>query len=95
MLFVTGRFEWSERDELFVYNHELGEQVTRATGQHAFNVTGYTAGYTRDISTLRNLQAGVKANVTAYGIDAAIKPFCGDRPWGVNVFLRFRLNPGA
>ena len=35
------------------------------------------------------------ANVTAYGIDAALKPFYGDRPWGVNVFLRFRLKPGA
>jgi hypothetical protein len=80
---------------LFEYNHELGEQVTRATRQHAFNVTAYTAGYTRDIGTFRNLQAGVGANVTAYGIDAALKPFYGDRPWGVNVFLRFRLTPGA
>ena len=93
--FVTGRFEWSQRDELFEYNHELEEQMTRATGQHAFNVTAYTAGYTRDIGTFRNLQAGVGANVTAYGIDAALKPFYGDRPWGVNVFLRFRLKPGV
>ena len=69
--FVTGRFEWSQRDELFEDNHDLGEQVTRATGQHAFNVTAYTAGYTRDIGTFRNLQAGVGANVTAYGIDTA------------------------
>ena len=93
--FITGRFEWSQRDELFEYNHELGEQVTLATGQHAFNVTAYTAGYTRDIGTFRNVQAGVGANVTAYGTDAEVKPFYGDHPWGLNVFLRFRLKPGA
>jgi hypothetical protein len=93
--FVTGRFEWSQRDELFEYNHELGEQVMRTTGQHAFNVAAYTAGYTRDIGTFRNLEAGLGANVTAYGIGAALKPFYGDRPWGVNVFVRFRLKPGA
>jgi hypothetical protein len=34
--FVTGRFEWSQRDELFEYNHELGERVTRArAGTHS------------------------------------------------------------
>ena len=93
--FVTGRFEWPQRDELFEYNHELGEQIARATGQHAFNVAAYTAGYTCDVGTFRNLQAGVGANLTAYGIDAALKPFYGDRPWSVNVFLRFRLKPGA
>ena len=71
------------------------EQVTRVTGQHAFNVTAYTAGYTRDIGTFRNLQVGVGTNVTAYGIDAALKPFYGDCPWGENVFLRFRLKRGA
>lgn len=93
--FVTGRFEWSQRDELFEDNPALGQQVTRATGQDAFNVTAYTAGYTRDIGTFRNLEEGIGANVTAYGIDAALKPIYGDRPWGVNVFLRFRLKPGA
>jgi hypothetical protein len=92
--FVTRRFEWSQRDELFEYNHELGEQVTRATGQNAFNITAYTVGYTRDIGTFRNLQAGVGANVTAYGIEAALKPFYGDHPWGANIFVRFRLKPG-
>jgi hypothetical protein len=93
--FVTGRFEWSQRDELFEYDHELGEQVTRAAGKQAFNVTAYTAGYTRDIGAYRGLQTGVGANLTAYVIDAALKPFYGDRPWGVNVFIRFRLKPGA
>lgn len=93
--FLTGRFEWSQRDELFEYDHHLAEEITQATGRHAFNVTGFTAGYTRDIGTYRSLQAGVGATVSSYVIDSALKPFYGDHPWGVNVFLRFRLKPGA
>jgi len=93
--FITGRFEWSQRDELFDYNQELAQRVTRATGQHAFNVVAYTAGYTRDIHTSHNLQTGVGATVTAYTIDSALKHYYGDHPWGVNVFLRFRLKPPA
>ena len=26
-------------------------------------------------------------------IPSAIKPYYGDHPWGVNVFMRFRLKP--
>ena len=80
--FVTGRFEWSQRDELL---HEV----------EAFPVTAYTVGYTRDVGSYRQLQAGIGANVTAYGLDATLKPFYGDRPYGVNVFLRFRLKARA
>ena len=57
--------------------------------------TAYTAGYKRGIGTFRNLQAGVGANVTADRIGAALKRFYGDRLWGVNMFLQFRLKPGA
>jgi hypothetical protein len=30
---------------------------------------------------------------TGYSLPSAIKPFYGDRPWAVNVYLRFRLKP--
>ena len=93
--FITGRFELSQRDELFEDNHELSEKVARDTGQNAFQVTAYTAGYTRDIGAFRNLQAGAGANATVYAIDPALKPFYGNRPWGISVFVRFRLKPGA
>lgn len=93
--FATGRFEWSQRDELFEYNHELGERVTRATGQHAFTVSAFTGGYTRDVGVARNIQTGLGANVTSYAIDSVLKPFYGDHPWSVNVFVRFRLKPGT
>jgi hypothetical protein len=86
--FVTGRFEWSQRDELFEQNHPLGEQV-----QPAFHVSSFTAGYTRDVQLFRNVETGIGANVTAYAIASALKPLYGEHPWGVNVFLRVRLRP--
>jgi hypothetical protein len=81
---VTGRFEWSQRDEL------LGDI---AHGD-VFNVSAFTAGYTRDVNLFQNLQTGIGANVTAYVIDSGLKPYYGSHPWGVNVFIRVRLRAG-
>jgi hypothetical protein len=92
--FLTGRFEWSQRDELFEYDHDLAHDIAERTGKDAFNVAGYTFGYTRDVDLIRNVQTGVGANVTAYAIDSALRPFYGDQPWGLSVFIRFRLKPG-
>jgi hypothetical protein len=89
--FITGRFEWSQRDELFEYDHDLAHEIEERTGKNAFRVAAYTVGYTRDVDLVRNLQSGIGFNVTAYSIESALKPYYGDRPWGVNVFLRFRL----
>jgi hypothetical protein len=91
--FFTGRFEWSQRDELFANDPELAERLTLSTGQHAFRVSAFTGGYTRDIPLLRNVQTGIGANATAYVIEDALKPFYGGHPWGVNVFIRVRLKP--
>ena len=91
--FVTGRYEWSQRDELFENDHDLGHEIEERTGKHAFGVNGITAGYTRDVSLVRNLQSGVGFNVTRYFIDEALRPYYGSRPWGVSVFVRFRLRP--
>ena len=89
--FITGRFEWSQRDELFEYDHDLAHEIEERTGKSAFRVAAYTVGYTRDVELVRNLQSGIGFNVTAYSIESALNPYYGDRPWGVNVFLRFRL----
>lgn len=91
--FVTGRFEWSQRDELFEDDHDLAHEIEEQTGKHAFNVSAFTLGYTRDVELVRNVQTGIGANVTAYAIDSALKPYYGSNPWGVNVFIRFRLKP--
>ena len=89
--FVTGRFEWSQRDELFDKDHREAHEVTRLTGKNAFDVASYTIGYTRDVDLIRNVQTGIGANLTAYGIDSILKPYYGNRPWGVSLFVRFRL----
>lgn len=89
--FLTGRFEWSQRDELFSYDHDLAHDVEEQTGKHAFGVLSYTAGYTRDVALFRNVQTGIGANFTAYQIDRDLRPFYGNHPFGVSVFLRVRL----
>jgi len=89
--FVTGRYEWSQRDELFADNPTLAEQLAAQTGSPFFNVNAYTIGYTRDLGMFRDLQTGVGANISLYGIPNAIKPYYGDHPAGFNVYLRIRL----
>jgi len=54
-------------------------------------VQAYTFGYTRDIGTFRNVEVGLGANMTAYAIPSAIKPYYGDSPYGANIYLRLRL----
>ena len=93
--FITGRYEWSQRDELFANNPRLAAQVTRETGDPAFQVNAFTAGYTRDVALFRNVQTGIGANVSTYVIDAALQPYYGAHPWGINMFVRFRLKAPA
>ena len=90
--FLTARVEVVEKDELFANDHDLEHRLALTAGS-VFRIQAYTAGYTRDIATVRALEAGIGANVTAYSIPSAIKPYYGDHPWGVNVFMRFRLKP--
>jgi hypothetical protein len=89
--FITGRYEWSQRDELFENDHALADLLESRTGRSAFKVNAFTIGYTRDIPLMRNLQSGLGFNVTAYGMEDVLKPYYGAHPWGVNLFARFRL----
>jgi hypothetical protein len=90
--FLTARMEVVEKDELFANDHALEHRLALTAGS-VFRVQAYTAGYTRDIGTFRNVESGIGANATAYAIPTAIKPYYGDHPWGTNFFLRFRLKP--
>lgn len=83
---LTSRFEWSQRDELFEYDHDLAHEIFVKTGKRAFNVSAYTVGYTRELGSLRSVQTAVGFNVTAYTFASAL-----NRPMGFNVFLLFRL----
>lgn len=89
--FLTGRYEWSQRDELFANNPELAGQIAAATGMRWFNINAYIVGYTRDLGTFYNVETGLGANLSLYGIPDSIKTYFGDHPVGVNVYLRIRL----
>jgi hypothetical protein len=91
--FLTSRIEYVDKDELFADTPAIEEQLERTAGS-TFRIGAYTAGYTRDIGTFRTIETGIGANASVYTLPAAIKPYYGDRPWGVNVFLRVRLKPG-
>ena len=89
--FITGRYEWSQRDELFANDPALAEKLFAQTGNRWFDINAYTVGYTRDIGTFWNVETGLGANVMLYGIPDAIKPYYGDHPMGVTLYLRLRL----
>lgn len=88
--FITGRFELVDKDELFADTPDLEAQLDRTAGS-TFRIGAYTAGYTRDFAVFKEVETGIGANATAYTLPDAIKPYYGDRPWGVNVYLRLRI----
>jgi hypothetical protein len=89
--FLTGRFEWSQRDELFAGDHHLQHELRDETGMRAFNIGAYTAGYIRDFDLFRNVQTGIGGNFTVHTLPDVLKPYYGNRPYGLNLFLRVRL----
>ncbi|MGB8772196.1 MAG: hypothetical protein WCC92_21490 [Candidatus Korobacteraceae bacterium] len=88
--FITGRFEWSQRDELFAADPPI-QNAFLAAGYRWFDVAAYTGGYTRDLGTWHDAEIGLGANITAYSVPQLIQPYYGAHPFGVNVYLRVRL----
>jgi hypothetical protein len=89
--FLTGRIELVDKDELFADQPSLEAQLARTAGS-TFRVQAYTAGLTHDLVTFHSVETGIGANVTAYATPAAIHPYYGAHPVGVNVYLRLRLH---
>jgi hypothetical protein len=90
--YVTGRVEWSQRDELFAANPAIA-----ATLPKWIDMTAFTGGYTRELGRWHGADVGIGANATAYSVDdlSAISSVYGTRPWGVTVYLRVRLKAAA
>jgi hypothetical protein len=81
---LTGRAELVDKDELF-------DTVPSLAGR-SFQIGAYTFGYTRELtSPLKIVDPALGANFTLYSLPAAIKPYYGNIPWGVDFFLRIRL----
>lgn len=92
--FATGRIELIDKNELFRYDPDLEERLTRTYGP-AFRVGAYTVGYTHDINWFRYAQSGLGGNFSIYTLPDAIRPYYGDSPFGLNIYLRLRLrSPG-
>jgi hypothetical protein len=95
--YVTGRFEWSQRDELFADQPQLASTLPRW-----FDISAYTVGYTRQVGRWHGTGIGIGANATAYAIQdghddtsarVAVSNIYGDHPWGVSVYTRICLIP--
>ncbi|MBV8545418.1 MAG: copper-binding protein [Acidobacteria bacterium] len=82
--YVTGRAEIVDKDELFA-----GQNVPLAISSGAFRIKALTIGYSRDVIRTGVIAGAVGANVTAYSIPGAIKPYYGN-PHSFYVFLRVR-----
>lgn len=89
--FFSGRYEWSQRDELFANHPTFAQQLFSRNGSRWFDINSYLVGYTRDIGIFWNVETGLGANLMLYGVPDAIKPYYGDHPLGVSFYLRLRL----
>ena len=90
--FFTGRIELVDKDELFEDQPDLEAQLDRTAGS-TFRIGAYTIGYTRDIGVFHNAETGIGANFTAYSTPDAVKPYYGQHPTAVLIFVRVRLKP--
>jgi hypothetical protein len=88
--YVTGRAEAVDKDELFAE-----QNVPLAIRNGAFRIRALTIGYSRDVVTTGVIAGAVGANVTAYSIPAAIKPYYGSNPHSLYVFFRLRGHGAA
>ena len=92
--FLSARSEWSQRDELFEYDHDLAQEIFQETGRRAFEVAAYTVGYTRELGRFRAVETALGVNVTKYSTGKTLQRFYGNSPAAATMFLRFRLKGG-
>jgi hypothetical protein len=83
--YVTGRAEIVDKDELFA-----DQNVPIGIARGLFRVKALTVGYSRDVLTTQSLAGALGANVTAYSIPGAIKPYYGSSPHSLYLFARLR-----
>lgn len=88
--YVTGRAEIVDKDELFAE-----QNVPAAIANSVFRIKALTLGYSRDVVTMRGLVAATGANVTAYSIPSAIRPYYGSSPHSFYLFVRLRTHGSA
>jgi hypothetical protein len=72
----------------------LGERSAPPPGFHEAavgRVQAYTFGYDREFRAIPHVSTAIGAQITAYGVAAALQPVYGAHPVGGVMFVRFRL----
>lgn len=91
--FFTGRWELVDKNELFAAEPAIEHELLNNTGTTTFRIGEYTVGYTRYFQVSAPIETGIGANFSTYTLPAAIVPFYGAHPFGVNFYLHFQLKP--
>lgn len=91
--FFTGRWELVDKDDLFATQPAVEQQLLNSGGTATFRIGEYTLGYTRYFPLWAPIATGIGANFSTYTLPAAIVPFYGAHPFGVNFYLHFQLKP--
>lgn len=73
--------------------NELLTAETAATSAERYfkRVQAYTAGYDREIASVRHLSTAIGGQMTWYGVPQTLKPFYGAHPLGGILFVRVRF----
>ncbi|PWT94213.1 MAG: hypothetical protein C5B54_00350 [Acidobacteria bacterium] len=82
--YLSGRFEYVDKDELF------SDEPENPLSNSVFKIGSYTFGYTRDFDLIPNLLTGIGANVTLYTFPEELIPYYGNHPAAFFMFLRIR-----
>ena len=92
--FLTARAELVDKDELFADTPQFGGGA-RPHGPDRPSASERTRqGLTHDLAaSLHGVETGIGANFSAYAVPSSIRPYYGNHPFGVNIFLRLRLKP--
>jgi hypothetical protein len=87
---IWGRVENIDRDTYVLY--EEAPFVRLVEEQRYTRVQTYTIGYARELPPPAPwLSASLGGQTMIYGLPLVLKPIYGDRPFGVQLFLRMRL----
>jgi hypothetical protein len=89
---VWGRIENTDKDSLLLFEEEPFALLVEE--RRLARVQAYTAGYGWELPRIsRWFTQSVGGQVTAFGLPAALAAIYGERPVGMQVFLRVRLQP--
>jgi hypothetical protein len=87
---IWGRIENTDKDSLLLFEEEPFALLVEE--RRLARVQAYTAGYAWELPRVSPwISQSLGGQVTLFGVPKALAPVYGDRPVGLQIFLRFRL----